>query len=112
FVAAGRIRILAVMNENRVSSLPDVPTYAEAGYDVDTSWKQIRGLYGPKDIPMDIQKKLADGFFKAMETPRFKEYMKRSALEAGNLGPEEYPQFIDQTAIATQKWLTKLGITQ
>ncbi|PLC55320.1 hypothetical protein CR155_03710 [Pollutimonas nitritireducens] len=112
FVSAGRIRILAVMNENRVSSLPDVPTYAEAGYDVDTSWKQIRGLYGPKDIPMDIQEKLADGFFKAMETPRFKEYMKRSALESGNLGPDEYPQFIDETAKATQQWLTKLGITQ
>src|SRR5690606_4805331 len=112
FVAAGRIRILGVMSDSRVSSLPDVPTYAEAGYDVDTSCEQIRGLYGPKDIPEDIQKKLADGFFKAMETPRFKEYMKRSALEAGDLGPGEYRSFIDDAAKKTQHWLTKLGITQ
>lgn len=112
FVAAGRIKILGVMSDSRVSSLPDVPTYAEAGYDVDTSWKQIRGLYGPKDMPEDIQKKLADGFRKAMETPRFKEYMKRSALEAGDLGPGEYRSFIDDATKKTQQWLTKLGITQ
>lgn len=112
FVSAGRIRILAVMSESRVSSMPDVPTYAEAGYDVDTSWKQIRGLYGPKDIPEDIQKKLAEGFFKAMESPRFKEYMKRSALEAGDLGPGQYGSFIDESAKKTQEWLSKLGITQ
>lgn len=112
FVEAGRLRILGVMSESRVSSLPYVPTYAEAGYKVDPSWKQIRGLYGPRGMPDEIKKKLADGFLKAMEAPRFKDYMARAGLEAGNLGPDEYPQFIDRIDKTTQQWLAKLGITQ
>lgn len=112
FVEGGRMRILGIMNEERIESLPDVPTYVEAGYDVDTSWKQIRGLIGPKDIPMDIQQKLADGFFKAMESPRFKEYMKRSALVAGTYGPTEYPEFAERLSGIAQEWLDKLGVAK
>ncbi len=110
FVEGKRAKILAIANEKRIPSLPDVPTYAEAGYDVDTSWKQIRGIYGPKGIPLEIQKKLADAFFKAMQSPRFMEYMERSALVVGDLGPDKYPQFIDKMSVVAGKWLTELGL--
>lgn len=110
FVEGKRVRVLGILNEERISSLPDVPTYAEAGYEVDTSWKQLRGIYGPKDIPMEIQEKLADGFFKAMQSPRFQAYMKQAALEQGTYGPKEFPEFIDSMGGTATKWLTKLGI--
>lgn len=56
-VKAKRIRALAVGGSSRMQSLPDVPTFAEAGlpnfdpYD----WK---GIFGPKGIPQDIVNKL------------------------------------------------------
>lgn len=112
FVESKRVRILAIANEKRAPSLPNVPTYAEAGFNVDTSWKQIRGIYGPKGIPQDIQNKLAEGFFKAMQSPRFQEYMTRSALIAGDLGPADYTKFIDKMSVTANKWLTKLGIVK
>lgn len=109
FVEGGRMRVLGVMNEERIDAFPEVPTFMELGYGDDASWKQIRGLIGSKDIPAEIQEKLAEGFFEAMQSPRFKEYMKKSALEAGNLGPTEYPQFASQLGVTAQKWLDKLN---
>lgn len=56
-VKAKRIRALAVGGSHRMPSMPDVPTYAEAGlpgfdpYD----WK---GIFGPKGVPQDIVTKL------------------------------------------------------
>ncbi len=56
-VKAGRIRALAVGGSRRMPSMPDVPTYAEAGlpgfdpYD----WKAI---FGPKGVPQEIVNRL------------------------------------------------------
>lgn len=56
-VQSGKLRALAVLAGQRLPTLPDVPTFAEAGlpnfdpYD----WK---GIFGPKGIPQDIVNKL------------------------------------------------------
>ena len=56
-VKNGRIRALAVGGSHRLPSMPDVPTYPEAGlpgfdpYD----WK---GILGPKGIPLEIVSRL------------------------------------------------------
>ncbi|PJX20267.1 hypothetical protein CAP48_17770 [Advenella sp. S44] len=112
FAAAGRVRVLGILDDKRAESLPDTPTYAEAGYPVDTSWKQIRGIFGPKDIPLEIQKKLADGFFKAMQTPAFQKYMKDTAQIAGDEGPEQYPAYIEKIDSVGSEWLKKLGLAK
>ncbi|MVW72727.1 tripartite tricarboxylate transporter substrate binding protein [Bordetella sp. 15P40C-2] len=112
FAEAGRVRVLGILDDQRASSLPDTPTYKEAGYDVNTSWKQIRGIFGPKDIPMDIQEKLAAGFFKAMEAPSFQKYMETSAQIAGDKKTVEYAAFVDEMDQVGYKWLQQLGVTQ
>ncbi|WP_298015531.1 tripartite tricarboxylate transporter substrate binding protein [uncultured Castellaniella sp.] len=112
FAEAGRVRVLGILDDQRASSLPDTPTYAEAGFPVDTTWKQIRGIYGPKDIPMEIQEKLADGFMRAMQSPAFQKYMETSAQIAGDKGPREYTKFIEQMDKVGYEWLQRLGVTQ
>lgn len=112
FVESGRVRVLGVLDDRRLESLPDVPTYAEAGFPVDTSWKQVRGLYGDKDIPEDIQEKLAQGFFKAMQAPEFRQYMQTAGLTVGDLGPERYTQFIHKIDQTAGDWIKRLESEQ
>jgi putative tricarboxylic transport membrane protein len=112
FVKAGRVRVLGVMNDERLEAFPDVPTYKEAGYDVDSDWKQVRGIYGPKGIPLDRQEKLADAFFEAIQTPEFKKYMEDSSLVYGELGPEEYSQYIVKQSDIAFNWLKKVGLVE
>lgn len=93
YLKAGRVKILGITTAERSDVIPDVPTLAEQGYDIDTSWQQIRGVYGPAGIPDDIQAKLADALMKAAESEGFQEYMTRMGVGTSLKGPEEYTAY-------------------
>lgn len=52
-VKAGRLRGLAVMQKQRITSLPDVPTAAEAGLP-ELDYKTWFALWGPAKMPADV----------------------------------------------------------
>lgn len=56
---AGNVKILAVADLERSDFLPDVPTMKEAGYDVDNSSVNFRGVMVPKGTDPAIIEKLA-----------------------------------------------------
>ncbi|MEM7507372.1 MAG: tripartite tricarboxylate transporter substrate binding protein [Pseudomonadota bacterium] len=57
---AGNVKILAVADlERNAEFLPDVPTLMEAGYDVDNSSVNFRGLMVRKGTPQEVIDKLA-----------------------------------------------------
>ncbi|MCH9807765.1 MAG: tripartite tricarboxylate transporter substrate binding protein [Alphaproteobacteria bacterium] len=57
---AGNVKVLGVADlERNTEFLPDVPTLKEAGYDVDNSSVNFRGLMVPKGTPQDVIDKLA-----------------------------------------------------
>lgn len=65
YVAAGRVRALAVTSRERNASMPDVPTMRELGiadYDVG-GWY---GLFGPARLPADIVARLNEATRKAL----------------------------------------------
>ncbi len=51
---AGNVKILAVADLERSDFLPDVPTLKEAGFDVDNSSVNFRGVMVPKGTPQDV----------------------------------------------------------
>jgi tripartite-type tricarboxylate transporter receptor subunit TctC len=68
-INAGAIKVLAVTTPERVASLPNVPTSAEAGlpgFEV-TVW---HGLYAPKGTPAEIQQRLSKALQAALRDPR------------------------------------------
>lgn len=50
-VNAGAMRALAVTSAERMTSLPDVPSFSELGYDIVHT--QLRGIIMPKDVPAE-----------------------------------------------------------
>ncbi|MEM7750540.1 MAG: tripartite tricarboxylate transporter substrate binding protein [Pseudomonadota bacterium] len=74
---AGNVKILAVAdNERNKDFLPDVPTFKEAGYAVDNSSVNFRGLMVPKGTPKAIIDKLAAQVPKMFAHPRVAKRMK------------------------------------
>jgi len=70
---AGRVHALGVMGRQRMSSAPNVPTFAEAGFNVTYgSW---RGIAAPKGVPADVKAILIDAFTKAIQNPETKKKM-------------------------------------
>lgn len=64
FRSKERLKILAVADVERNSFIPDVPTLKEAGYDVDDTSNNFRGVAAPQGTPPAILGKLADAFVK------------------------------------------------
>lgn len=111
-VAAGTLRVIAVMADERVPQFPDAPTFKEQGFEVDTSWQQMRGVIGPKGIPADVKQKLADAIGQALETPAMKTYIEESSLLPAFLGPEEFTSYSAEQDKTTKLWMEKLGISE
>jgi tripartite-type tricarboxylate transporter receptor subunit TctC len=107
-VRAGKMRILAVMDNKRDPDFPDVPTMKEQGYDVQiVAW---RVLGGPKDLPDAIVKKLHDAFRQGMQRPEYTEFMKKRGLRILYMGTEETAKFIDAERRQFKVLLKNLGL--
>ena len=64
FRSKERLKILAVADLERNSFIPDVPTIKEAGYDVDDTSNNFRGVAASSGTPPAVIQKLADNFVK------------------------------------------------
>ena len=74
-IRAGKLRPLAVTGTSRLPSLPDVPTFAEAGmpeYDI----RMFFGLLAPSATPKPIVAKLSAAITEMMNLPDVKERMR------------------------------------
>lgn len=67
------VRILGVVSEERVASLPDVPTLKEAG--LPTLAPAQVGMFIPKNTPKQVADKLGDLCAKTVQTASFKAHM-------------------------------------
>ncbi|WP_108258711.1 Bug family tripartite tricarboxylate transporter substrate binding protein [Mangrovicoccus ximenensis] len=107
---AGRVKILGVIAGERNPVIPDVPTLGEQGYEIDTSWQQIRGVYGPAGIPGDIRDKLAAALQEAARSDGFQQYMDRAGISSNIIGSEEYTALGAQLSRIAEKALDSAGL--
>ncbi len=86
-VQAGRLRALAVTTRERVASMPDVPTVAEAGvpgYEL-SAWV---GIAAPAGTPQQIVSRLHTEITRILETPEAKAYFANLGMSTGVGTPE------------------------
>lgn len=74
-IKAGRLRALAVALDKRDSSIADVPTFREAGYDVVTAGS-VKGVAAPKGTPKEVITYLEKKFKEMTDDPEFHKIMK------------------------------------
>jgi tripartite-type tricarboxylate transporter receptor subunit TctC len=92
-VRGGRLKLIAVGSDKRVSTVPDVPTFAEAGlpgYQIYGWW----GITVPAGVPRDIRAKLTRTFGEILRKPETRERLQFEAAEPREMEPEEMRRFI------------------
>jgi tripartite-type tricarboxylate transporter receptor subunit TctC len=100
FIRAEKLRALAVTSAVRATSLPDVPTIAEAGlpgYDA-SSWY---GLLAPSKTPSPIVAALQAAVARAMRAPDLRERLLSEGLEPVGSTPEAFAMALQ---VDTAKW--------
>ncbi len=92
---AGNVKTLAIMSDEKSDIIPDVPTFSEAGLDVESvgTW---RGFAVPKDTPDDVAKKLEDAFIEAANTESFKTFMENNGFGIDIKSSDEFEQHMDE----------------
>ena len=67
-VKGGKVRLLGISGDKRLSALPNVPTFAEAGIK-DYSVINFTGLWAPKGTPAPVMQRLQKEVAAAMASP-------------------------------------------
>ncbi len=110
FFESNRIIGLGVLGEKRLEGLPNLPTLGEQGVEVDTSWVQVRGLFGPKEMPVELQQQIADAFHEAMKAKSYQDYARSTGVIDSWKGPKEYNAFVRAVSDTAVKQLQAAGL--
>jgi tripartite-type tricarboxylate transporter receptor subunit TctC len=93
----GDVRALAVGAPKRVPTLPNVPTFAEAGLPIPEldagAWF---GLLAPAGTPKDIVQKLSRHFNAVLKRPDVSESLVKIGLVPRGTTPEEFAKFLHE----------------
>ena len=105
---AGKIRLLAVLNEKRLDGLPQLATAKEQGFNVVVT--KFRGIAGPKGWSDEVAKAWEDGLRKALEVPAYKASYTKENLIPILMGRAEARKFTAQFARDVAESLKELGV--
>ena len=94
-VRSGQARALAVTGPKRLPDLPDVPTYRELGYNIQTT-AEI-GLFAPKGTPQEIVQFLEEAVRRMSEDPEFVQLIQRMGDRVAYMNSAEFRQKLELT---------------
>lgn len=106
---SGKVKIMAIAASQRISALPDVPTFSEQGYSgLDLpSWL---GFYGPAHMPAAVVKKLNEALIKVLAMPEVVKFYRDGGYESGGNTPQEFAALTQKTYDDWGAMIQKLGL--
>jgi tripartite-type tricarboxylate transporter receptor subunit TctC len=108
-IAAGKVRALAVTGTRRLSSDPDVPTFAELGLPGVTfgTWA-VMAL--PAGTPAAIVDKLSEAFGKSLESPEVRKYFEDQGATLIPYAKEKLADFLSAERTKMKEIVERAGI--
>jgi len=109
YIRSGKVRPIAMMSDRRASLVPDVPTFAEAGYPEATLRLWV-GLHGPANLPAPIVQKLNDTAAKTVAAPEVRERFTAVGADAYSTSPREFAELVRGDVERLGKMMAAAGI--
>ncbi len=110
-VQGGKVKAVAVTSSERLSRLPKVPTFAEAGYP-DFAPHQWTGLYVPKGTPPEVVRRIHAAFAKAAQEPAVGKRLAELNAEPIVTSPDEFKRFMKSSHQVLGELIKSKSITQ
>jgi tripartite-type tricarboxylate transporter receptor subunit TctC len=108
-IKSGKVRPVAMMSDRRASLLPEVPTFAEAGYPEATLRLWV-GVHGPPDLPPAVVQKLNETLAKALAAPDLRERFSAVGADPYPTTPRELADLTRGDVERLAKTITAAGI--
>jgi tripartite-type tricarboxylate transporter receptor subunit TctC len=107
FIQSGRLRALAISSAARHRLLPDVPTFAELGYQDIEEYTWV-GFFAPAGTPAPIVQKLNAAMNEALKMPDVRSKLEALTFEPIGGTPQ---QFTDYVRAEVAKWANVVKLT-
>lgn len=108
--AAGRVRVLAVMGEQRLSILPEVPTLRETG--VDWAYANWFSLVAPKGLPAPVREGLLAAATRAHARADVQDQLRARGIVPVWDGPQAFAGFVANFGATSAALLRELGLAK
>lgn len=110
-IEAGRVKSIAVMNSERNPAFPDVPTLAEQ---TGSQWAigAWRGIVGPKGMPADVTKRLAEALDKIYKSKEYNDFMSQRGFGVKFAAGEEFLAFWKKSDEDLGAVMKKVGLAK
>ena len=108
-IQSGRLRALAVTGRKRLTSLPDVPTLAEAGlpgYEYE-SWM---GVVAPAGTPAGVVQHLNRKISGILNTDKARTWFASQGADPGDMSAEAFTAFVREEYLKAGLLIRKLGL--
>jgi tripartite-type tricarboxylate transporter receptor subunit TctC len=92
-IRSKKVKPIAVTGLKRHALLPDVPTFAEAGF-AGFDGVQWYGIVGPAKMPREVTQKLNAEIGRAIAAPALQQRLVAEAIEPMPMAPEQFGDFI------------------
>lgn len=86
-VESGDIKVVAALNEKGISSMKDVPTLKELGYDLVLDAQM--GLGGPKGLPDDVKQVWSEVVSKTLKDKELQAFANKIQMDLVDVNPDE-----------------------
>lgn len=102
------VKALAVFSDERLDAYPDVPTMAEAGFDLEFSVWQ--GVFAPAGLSPEQTAEFASACEAAVQTDAFKDLAEKTNTGIRYRGPEDFEAFVRDNIELNRTILTEAGL--
>jgi tripartite-type tricarboxylate transporter receptor subunit TctC len=109
-VKSGRLRMLAISGKTRHPLMPDVPTFAEAGYAEFNPVVWI-GIMAPAGTPAAIVKRMSDAMSQVAKMPETVALRRAAGSESLGTTPEEFAAFLDAERVKWSAVIKSINLT-
>jgi tripartite-type tricarboxylate transporter receptor subunit TctC len=107
-IKAGRLRPLAVGSPRRLDFMPDVQTFAEAGFP-KANMMSVFGVFAPAGTPPDVVRRLNAGIDAALAQPALRARLVDSDNVPTGGSPEDFARAIRSEYDNNREIITRLG---
>jgi tripartite-type tricarboxylate transporter receptor subunit TctC len=108
FIKDGRLRALGVASDQRLASLPQVPTLKEQGISLQfATWV---GLFAPSGTPHEVVARLSDEVLRALRSADVAEKLAALGFEIYGVPTEQFLQIVKADAARMAEVVRKSGM--
>lgn len=107
---AGRVRVLALMSDQRSPAFPDIPTIKESG--IDWTFSNWFALVAPNNLPAPVKARLTEAAAKAHASPEVQNPLKERGFVPQWSGSEQGRTFANNFSVTAKTLLVDLGLAK